>query len=105
MMPTSIRPTDGRFTHYWGKSRHGASVIKRTTMRARLRRALRATSQWCRGHRHVPIGVQQAALGLQIRGHCAYYGITGNARSLAVVRYAVLQIWRKCLSLQSNKAR
>jgi RNA-directed DNA polymerase len=93
------------FTHYWGKSRHGAAVIKRKTMKARLRRALRATSQWCRGHRHDPIGAQQAALGRQIRGHCAYYGITGNARSLAVFRYAVLQIWRKWLRRRSNKAR
>ncbi|MFN9970276.1 MAG: group II intron reverse transcriptase/maturase, partial [Phycisphaerae bacterium] len=63
------------------------------------------TSQWCSGHRHDPIGVQQAALGRQIRGHCAYYGITGNARSLAVFRYAVLRIWRKWLRRRSNKAR
>ena len=93
------------FTHYWGKSRRGASVIKRKTMKARLRRALCATSQWCRGHRHDPIAVQHAALGRQIRGHCAYYGITGNARSLAVFRHMVLQIWRKWLRRRSNKAR
>jgi len=93
------------FTHYWGKSRRGASVIKRKTMKARLCRALRATSQWCRAHRHDPIELQHAALSRQIRGHCAYYGITGNARSLAVFRYMVLEIWRKWLRRRSNKAR
>jgi hypothetical protein len=46
-------------------------------MKTRLRRALRATSQWCRGHRHDAICVQQAALEGQILGCCAYYGITG----------------------------
>lgn len=93
------------FTHYWGASRRGAPVIKRKTMKARLRRALRAISQWCRAHRHDPIPVQHAALGRKIRGHCAYYGITGNARALAVFRYTVLQIWRKWLRRRSNKAR
>ena len=43
------------FTHYWGTSCRGAPVIKRKTMKARLRRALRGTSQWCRAHRHAPI--------------------------------------------------
>ncbi|MCB9889580.1 MAG: hypothetical protein H6836_08370 [Planctomycetes bacterium] len=49
--------------------------------------------------------MQQAALGRQIRGHCAYYGLTGNARSLAVFRYAVLQIWRKWLLLPRLRGR
>ena len=93
------------FTHYWGTSRRGAPVIKRKTMKARLRRALRGISQWCRAHRHAPISVQHAALSRKIRGHCAYYGITGNARALAVFRYTVLQIWRKWLRRRSNKAR
>lgn len=64
-------------------------------MKARLRRALRATSQWCRRHRHDPIAVQYAALGRQIRGHGAYCGVTGSARSQAVFRYMVLQVWSK----------
>jgi len=74
-------------------------------MKTRLRRALYASSQWCRAHRHDPISVQHAALSRQIHGHCAYYGITGNALALAVFRYQVLQIWRKWLCRRSNKAR
>ncbi len=93
------------FTHYWGKSRRGAPVIKRKTMKSRLRRALRSISQWCRANRHAPIAVQHAALNRKIRGHYAYYGITGNARALVLFRHTVLQIWRKWLRRRSNKAR
>ena len=75
------------------------------TMKSRLRRALRATSQWCRANRHAPIEVQHAALNRKIRGHYAYYGITGNARALVLFRYMVLQIWRKWLRRRSNRAR
>ena len=36
------------FTHYWGKSRAGAWVIKRKTARSRLKRAFQALAEWCR---------------------------------------------------------
>ena len=93
------------FTHYWGKSRRGAPVIQRKTAKSRFRRALRATSQWCRVHRHAPIAFQHAALCRKLRGHCAYYGLTGNARALVLFRHMMLQTWRKWLRRRSNKAR
>ncbi|MFT4840298.1 MAG: hypothetical protein ACJA0V_000320 [Planctomycetota bacterium] len=95
----------GKVRSVIGDGAYDSRALYGGTMKARLRRALCATSQWCRGHRHDPIAVQHAALGRQIRGHCAYYGITGNARSLAACRYAVLQIWRKWKRWRSNKAR
>ena len=93
------------FTHYWGKSRRGTPVIQRKTAKSRFRRALRATSQWCRVHRHAPIAVQHEALCRKLRGHCAYYGLTGNARALVLFRHMMLQTWRKWLRRRSNKAR
>ena len=93
------------FTHYWGKSRRGAPVIQRKTAKSRFRRALRSTSEWCRVHRHAPIAVQHEALCRKYRGHCAYYGITGNVRALAIFRHMMLQTWRKWLRRRSNKAR
>src|SRR5271163_4670332 len=70
------------FTHYWGRSWRGNWVVKRKTASSRLSRALRSIAQWCRWNRHQPIGEQQQTLGQKLRGHFAYYGITGNSRAL-----------------------
>ena len=35
-------------------------------------------AQWCRIHRHQPIAEQHRTLSQKLRGHYAYYGITGN---------------------------
>ena len=45
--------------------------------------------QWCRNHRHWKLRDQQAALSRKLRGHYAYYGITGNAQALGRLRYEV----------------
>ena len=65
------------FTHYWGRSRKGRWVVKRKTAKDRLSRALRGFGQWCRNHRHWKLRDQQAVLSRKLRGHYAYYGITG----------------------------
>lgn len=85
------------FTHYWGRSRKGSWVLKRKTAASRFTRALRTITQWCRQHRHEPISQQHHTLSQKIRGHFAYYGITGNYDTLSRFRYAVAGIWRKWL--------
>lgn len=40
------------FTHYWGKSRAGKWIVRRSTAKDRFRRALRRVTDWCRKHRH-----------------------------------------------------
>jgi group II intron reverse transcriptase/maturase len=92
------------FTHFWGKSRKGRWVVKRKTMTARLSRTLKRISMWCSANRHLPIKEQHKALSRKLRGHDAYYGITGNARALARLRPLVQNIWRKWLSRRSWKA-
>jgi group II intron reverse transcriptase/maturase len=74
------------FTHYWGRSRRGTWVVKRKTASSRLSRAMRSIAPWCRLNRHRPIGEPQHTLGQKLRGHFAYYGITGNRHSLAWFR-------------------
>lgn len=91
------------FTHRWGRSRRGNWVIQRKTAKDRLRRALKATNLWCRRSRHRPIPWQHRILSQKIRGHCAYYGITGNSHSLWVFRFHVLGFWRKWLSRRSQR--
>jgi RNA-directed DNA polymerase len=86
------------FTHYWGRSRQGAWVVKRKTAKSRLRRALAALSDWCRKHLHLPIQEQHRKLTKKLRGHFGYYGIIGNFSSLQKFREAARRIWRCRLS-------
>ena len=80
------------FTHYWGRSRKGSWVVRRKTATGRLSRALRNITLWCRRYRHEPVGWQHAQLSRKLRGHYAYYGITGNVR------------WTKLLAIDISPA-
>lgn len=93
------------FTHYWAMSRKGRPIVKRKTAAKRLSRALRSLNEWCRHNRHLPIAAQQATLAQKLRGHCAYYGITGNATALTRFRFWLVRVWRKWLCRRSNAAR
>jgi RNA-directed DNA polymerase len=90
------------FTHYWGRSRRGAWVVKRKTASSRLSRAMRSVAEWCRRNRHLPIVEQQRTLNQKLRGHYAYYGITGNARALSVFRTQVVRCWQKWLNRRNR---
>ena len=85
------------FTHYWGKSRKGHSVVQKKTAATRFRRTLRKIREWGWKHRHLPMKEQQAKLNEMLRGHDAYYGVTGNSRMLAKLRWEVAKLWRKWL--------
>lgn len=93
------------FTHHWGKSRTGGAVIKRRTMRGRLRRALGAVHAWCRRHLHRPVPEQRRALAQKLQGHYQYFGITGNWRQLGKFYDEVKRIWRSWLDRRSRHAR
>ena len=91
------------FTHYWGRSRKGRWVVKRKTAKERFSRALRAMGQWCRDRRHDSLPQQHAALCRKLRGHDAYYGITGNATALSRLRFAVARQWCKWLDRRGGR--
>jgi group II intron reverse transcriptase/maturase len=91
------------FTHFWGRSRKGVWVVKRRTASSRLQRAIGKIAHWCRLNRHDPIAEQHQTLGHKLRGHYAYYGITGNGGALHRFRDAVLGVWRKWLSRRTRR--
>lgn len=93
------------FTHHWKKSRKGFWVIQQKTSKSRFTRGLKRIKEWCRLHRHDPIRNQQTVLSQKLKGHFAYYGITGNSLSLSRFRTFVLQIWHKWLARRSQKAK
>jgi group II intron reverse transcriptase/maturase len=86
------------FTHFWERSRSGNWVVKRKTAASRLSRALTTIAQWCRLHRHDPLEEQHHTLSQKLRGHYAYYGITGNYSGVRRFQLAVQRIWHKWLS-------
>ena len=91
------------FTHYWSLSRKGNWVVKRKTGKSRLTRALRTVAQWCRTHRHHPIMEQHRTLSQKLKGHFAYYGITGAGSALAMFHREVTRTWRKWLSRRHRR--
>ena len=65
------------------KSRKRKSVVRQVTAKQRYARALAAVTAWCRENRHLPIREQHTQLVAKMRGHYAYYGISGNFRRLS----------------------
>ncbi len=90
------------FTHFWARSRQGRWVVKRKTVKGRVGRGLRRIGRWCRWNRHQPVVTQHAMLNRKLRGHYAYYGITGNLRALSRFRREVERVWRFLLSRRSR---
>lgn len=91
------------FTHYWDLSRNGKWVVKKQTAKDRFSRALRRIVEWCREHRHVDVEVQHRVLGQKLRGHYAYYGVTGNSRALSRLWHETTKTWRRWLSRRSQR--
>jgi RNA-directed DNA polymerase len=93
------------FTLHWQQTRWGARRVAFRTRGARLRRAIKAATEWCRSHRHDPVEEQHQALMRKLIGHYNYFGVNGNSRALQNLRYAVTLAWKKWLSRRSQRAR
>ena len=91
------------FTHVWGKSWQGKTRVWQVTAKSRYARALAAVSEWCRHNRHLPLRDQHAHLSRMMRGHYAYYGISGNSRRIRWYAWQVVRVWRKWLSRRDRQ--
>ena len=80
-------------------------VVRQITAKGRFARALKSVHDWCKRNRHLPVKAQQDYLARVIRGHCAYYGLTGNRKRLSWFRYQVTRVWRKWLTRRSRLRR
>jgi hypothetical protein len=93
------------FLHVWGKSRKGNAVVWQQTAKDRIARTLKAINEKCRRMRHAPLSEQHRQLSQMLKGHMAYFGISGNfARIAGLIRRARRQ-WRFWLSRRSNASR
>jgi len=106
--PIGDRPTESfdllGFTHLWSRSLQGNWIVKRLTAKKRLSRALVRVGEWCQANRHRPVREQHAYLSQVVRGHCGYFGITGNSAALQRFREGVKVLWEKWLRRRSNAA-
>lgn len=93
------------FTLHWQRTRRGWWRVAFRTRGVRLRRAINAVTEWCRGHRHDPVKEQHRALSRKLVGHYNYFGVNGNSRALRSLRYAVIWAWHKWLNRRSQRAR
>lgn len=90
------------FTHYWARSQRGHWVIKQKTASDRFNRAVQSIDSWCRDHRHWSVREQQQKLNKKLRGHYAYYGVTGNSGALTRFLHQVERSWRKWLNRRNR---
>ena len=93
------------FTHVWGTSWKGKAVVRQITAKDRYKRALAAVTEWCRRNLHRPFREQHARLSRMIRGHCAYYGVSGNSKRLRWYHHQVVHIWRKWLARRGRHSK
>jgi group II intron reverse transcriptase/maturase len=90
------------FTHFWGKSRTGKTIVKRKTAKKKLKRSLAAINQWCKENRHEKVKDQQKALARKLKGHYGFYGITFNSFSIARFYEQVKRCWKKWLNRRNR---
>jgi hypothetical protein len=94
------------FTLHWQRARKpGTWRVACRTRGARLRRAIKAATEWCRRHRHDPVKEQHLALTRKLNGHYSYFGVNGNFDSLKRFHFAVERAWQKWLNRRSQRAR
>jgi group II intron reverse transcriptase/maturase len=91
------------FTQVWKRSRRRRWVVLRKTAKTRYARALHRVSEYCKRHRHRRLPEQHQQLCRMLLGHYAYYGTTGNSKSIRAFAHQVPRIWQKWLRRRSGR--
>ena len=94
------------FTHVCGKPRNGEGyLLKRKTVKARLRAKLQTVKAMLMKHRHAPVPKQGKWLGSVVRGYYLYHAISGNLSALEAFRTQVIRSWLFALRRRSQRSR
>jgi group II intron reverse transcriptase/maturase len=91
------------FTHFWARSFKGNWIVRRKTSSKKFKEKLKKMNLWLKKARHLPMEYQHKQLCRKLKGHYAYYGITGNVRSLQRFMRETIRMWKKWLSRRSWK--
>ena len=93
------------FTHYCDKSLNGRFIVRRKTQSKRMIRKLKQHRIEMRRRMHSPVKDQWRWLSSVLRGHYAYYGLTGNYRAMKRFLQEVEAQWQRVLLRRSQKAK
>src|SRR6266568_4249795 len=93
------------FTHISGKNGLGRFMVRRTTIRKRMRAKLRQVKQQLRQRMHDPVPQTGQWLKSVVQGYFNYYAVPGNLTSLGVFRDRVLALWWRTIRRRSQKHR
>jgi RNA-directed DNA polymerase len=91
-------------THYCKTTRNGKFVVGRKTDRKKLCAKLKEMNLWLKKTRDVPDKKRWwRIIGMKLRGHYQYYGVTGNYRGIKEYYYNVIKMIFKWLNRRSQK--
>lgn len=93
------------FTHYWGKSLAGKSMVMWKTQSRRLAGKLKAVKLAVRRRMHESMAEQHRYLSRVLHGHYRYYGVRGNFGSLSNFHNGVQRLWFRALGRRGGKDR
>jgi RNA-directed DNA polymerase len=91
------------FTHISGKNSLGRFMVRRTTIRKRMRGKLRKIGQQLRERMHDPVSQTGQWLQTVVQGYFNYYAVPGNLTSLGVFRARVMALWWRTLCTPSQQ--
>jgi group II intron reverse transcriptase/maturase len=92
------------FTHYLSKARDGKRFrMKRVTSRKKFRAKLATLKVWLKQVRTKPTKWIMEKVGLKLRGHYAYYGVTDNYRGIARYYWEATKMLYKWLNRRSQR--
>lgn len=91
------------FTHICAKTRDGRFMVRRQTMKKRLRRKLSEVKTELRRRITRPIPEQGEYLQAVLTGHARYYGVPGNGPALRAFRRQLGWLWGRSLRRRGNR--
>lgn len=92
------------FTHYCATSRRGYFIMGHKTSRINLRCKLQEIKKWLKSVRNIlPLIYWWPILKSKLIGHCNYFGISGNYRSLQQFYYSVEKLVFKWINRRSQR--
>jgi hypothetical protein len=91
------------FTHIGAKSNGDKFLLKRQTMRKRMRAKLAEIKEEMRYRLHQRIAEQGKRLRSVVAGYFAYHAVPTNTRSISAFRYHVIQMWLRSLRRRSQR--
>ncbi len=92
------------FTHYCTTSQSGKMFrVGRKTISKRFTAKLKGYKQWLKANRTLPTAEIMRTMANKLRGHYAYYGVTGNSDSIGNFAHEVRRLLHKWLNRRGKR--